>query len=63
MTGTGKDRQGAQERLDELGDQIEEARRTADEVIGRPSPDQDELYYESGDIRPGDDDQTAAPPG
>jgi hypothetical protein len=51
----------ARERLDELGDQIDEAKRnTRDEF---EVPGEDELtYVDSGDTE-AEDDQTIAPPG
>jgi hypothetical protein len=55
--------QEPQDRLDELGEQIQEARQTAEEAVGLPSPEEDQLFYESGDVRPEDDDQTPVPPG
>jgi hypothetical protein len=55
------DVEAMQERLDDVGDDIEAARRSAadDHLI----EDDDPKYHESGDIRPDLDDQTITPPG
>jgi len=55
------DPDAAQERLDELGEDIAQARReTADDV--EPAEDDDRTYVDSG-ATPEEDDQTIVPPG
>jgi hypothetical protein len=50
----------SQERLDELGDHIAQARSRAEETVGAP----EEKYYDSGDDESErEDDQTITPPG
>ena len=50
-----------QQRLDDVGDDIEQARRAAtdDGLL----EDEEPKYHESGEIRPDLDDQTLTPPG
>ena len=56
------DTEKLQNRIDELGKEIEEARHDANDALGEPQPEE-HLYFESGDVRPEEDDQTIAPPG
>ncbi len=56
------DAEGMQNRLDDLGDTIDEARQHAEDDDVLIDPDEPK-YHESGDIRPQDDDQTIVPPG
>ncbi|CAN5832948.1 hypothetical protein BH24ACT3_BH24ACT3_19020 [soil metagenome] len=51
------------QRLDEVGETIGDARRTAEEEMpGIDDPD-DQKFVDSGTERPEDDDQTIVPPG
>lgn len=50
-----------QKQLDDLGNDIDEARANADAALGE-SPDE-QKFHESGDVRSDEDDQTIAPPG
>jgi hypothetical protein len=55
------DRKPEAEELEALEDEIQQARRHADEALTSPFHS-DSHYYDSGD-HPEDDDQTIAPPG
>ncbi len=48
------------DRLDEVGDQIDHARDTAEDADILEDPDEPR-FADSGDVRPGDDDQQVAP--
>ena len=50
------------ERLDQLGEQIDEARKHAEDADLIDDPDEPK-FYESGDEGREEDDQTIAPPG
>lgn len=49
-----------QRKLDEVGEEIGDARRKSDEETGR---DRGPEFHESGGIHPETDDQTIVPPG
>ena len=51
-----------QERIDEVGEHIDEARQQAEDDDLLIDPDE-RRYHESGEIRPDEDDQTITPPG
>ena len=51
------------ERLDQLDDQIDEARRTAEDAGLIEDEDDEPRFFESGEKGEEDDDQTIAPPG
>ncbi|MDQ1401768.1 MAG: hypothetical protein QOG03_84 [Actinomycetota bacterium] len=53
-----------QEKVDALQHDIDEERKRAEKDLRGPLADTDgPEFYESGDVRPQDDDQTIAPPG
>ena len=56
------DTEKLQSKLDELGEHIEDAKRNANDALGEPQPEEP-MYFESGEVRGEDDDQTIAPPG
>jgi len=49
------------QRLEELDEEIRDARRKAEEAIHGFGADEPEKFAESGSARPDDDDQTTAP--
>ena len=51
-----------EDRLDEVEEQIDEARKTAEDAGILDDPE-DRKFYESGDKGTQEDDQTIAPPG
>jgi hypothetical protein len=54
----------SQEKIDELEQEIDEERTKAEQDLRGPLADPDgPEFFESGSIRPQDDDQTIAPPG